>query len=266
MRKIVIALCGINVVLLIIIILLMKDNLSSEKEKININYTPNQEYLQFLLSRQDYSVNLTFEGQGMPENEVRKESIVLTDSLNLQYKPMSIVKAGEVLYSVEGEEHLAQEDVYVLQSVKTDHEMYLEYMNLNEIRVCADVSKTALTCDLQNEVSVVVNGQVYGASVENIDYLMRGDKVALLLKTKAPILPGEEVQVRIVEKEFKDVIVIPTAFVMKDEEGAYLFTKNADEMEKVYVEMLGTDGDVSLINLDEEYVDGFMFTQNNRID
>lgn len=265
MKKVIGVLLLINLLLLFVIMALLKNSVEKEEYEVKIETDSAVELMKVFLPRGEFKDSRMIDATCVQENAQKTLEIPLRESYEIRIKKGENCKAGDVIAEADGTEIKLETDSRILDYTKSENTLTIQYLDYREMWLEAYVSVNVYqNLNYESDLQVMLEGESYNGNIVWLDWQVNNGLVLVKIQTDADILPGTEVQVAIINRIYEDVVYIANNYIMEDNIGEYLYYKEDDpdsKAEKVYLEIIYKGEKYSVIEIDEEYVNGWMYTE-----
>lgn len=266
MKKAIGLLLFINLLLLFGIMSLLKDNVETEEREINIETEDAVELMKFFLPKGEFKDSAVISATCVQENAQKALDVPVQKNFEIKVKKGETCKAGDVLMTADGKEIKLEADARILDYVQTKESVTIQYLDFSEMWLEAYVPLSVFqNLSYESEVQVIVEDEEYEGKIVWLDWQVNGGEVLVRMQSEVDVLPGTEVSVALVKKVYQDVVFVGNSYIMEDNVGTYLYYYEEDEPDaepqKVYLKVLNKGEKYSIIEIDEGYVNGYMYTE-----
>jgi hypothetical protein len=263
MKKVIIALGVINLVLLVVILIMLKNNLETPDRDVEVSFQPAKQYCAYWIARGDYEdfekVNAVADLE-KPLTEIR---IAYTDTVKVSVKTLTPFNKGDIVAVSDGKDIRAAFDGYVVNTADDGKEFLLSCVNTDDIVLFFSLSADLVRKINDLKISAEYNGTEYPVDVRETGYRVNNGTLNVKATCKAPYLPGEDVPVKVVKQVYQDVVIVENFVIGHDNSGAFLYDDAAKypegtEPKKIYIKVVLQGEDESIIEIGEEYLNGML--------
>ncbi len=265
MKKVIGVLLFINLILLLVIMALLKNNVENEEYEVKIETDGATELMKVFLPRGEFKDSRMVNATCVQDNAQKILEFPVHENCAVRVKKGENCKAGDVIAAVDGTEIKLETDSRILDYTKSENTLTIQYLDYRAMWLEAYVPVNVYqNLNYESNLQVMLEGESYNGSIVWLDWQVNNGLVLVKIQSDADILPGTEVQVAIINRVYKDAVYIANSYIMEDNIGEYLYYKedNPDsKAEKVYLEIIYKGEKYSVIGIDEEYVNGWMYTE-----